>query len=395
LIRGDGRRGTFVGRHRRSREMLAKMLKQHLHGIDLSKNHPSYGLDPDLPSALRFLGRGRSAQSLLEYPPAAGQMRHREAGARWFESLGAPSNPESILITAGAQHALSVVFAAETKPGDTIAAEKFTYPGIRCLADQLGLFTVGIEADEQGIIPDALETLCRHRTVRILYCNPTVNNPTNSVMPLERREKIAEVAERNGITIVEDEIMRPLLTEHDGYIADILPDHTYLVISTSKAIAAGLRLGFVRAPTTGRERTIESLNASCLGVSPLPAELFTMWLDDGTVERVIDERRADTAARQKLAAEIFEPCRFRGHPASYHVWLELPEHLTSHSLAMKTQRRGVMVSPCEIFGLDPKTTCQAVRISLTVPPNERTLRSGLEIVVGLLRGSDSYYRATV
>ncbi len=395
LIRGDGRRGTFVGRHQRGRTMLAAMAQHQLHGIDLSKNHPAYQLDPDLPSTLRRLGRGRGAQALLEYPPAAGLMRHREAAARWFESLGTPSDPETMFITAGAQHALSVIFASEAKPGDTIAAEKFTYPGIRALAEQFGLFVVGLETDDEGIVPEALETLCRHRTVRILYCNATVNNPTNSVTPWARREQLAEIAARNGITIVEDEIMRPMITEHPGYIADILPEHTYLVMSVSKAIAAGLRLGFIRAPLTAGEKMIESLNASCLGVSPLPAELFAIWLDDGTVDRIVAERRVDTASRQKLAAEIFEPCRFRGHPASYHVWLELPEHLTSHSLTMKTQRRGVMIAPCEIFALDTKASCQAVRVSLTVPASERILKSGLETVVALLRGSDSYQRATV
>jgi DNA-binding transcriptional MocR family regulator len=395
LIRGDGRRGTFVGRHQRGRTMLAAMAQHQLHGIDLSKNHPAYGLDPDLPCTLRYLGRGRNAQALLEYPPAAGLMRHREAGARWFESMGTPSDPETMFVTAGAQHGLSVILASEAKPGDTIAAEKFTYPGIRALAEQFGLFVVGLETDEKGIIPDSLETLCRHRTVRILYTNPTVNNPTNSVMPFERREQLAEIASRNGITIIEDEIMRSLQTEHPGYIADIFPDHTYLVISASKTVASGIRLGFVRAPLTAGQRMIESLNASCLGVSPISAELFTTWLDDGTVDRVVAERRADAASRQKLAAEIFAPCKFHGNPASYHIWLELPEHLTSHSLAMKTQRRGVMIAPCEVFALDAKTTCEAVRVSLTVPSTERVLKSGLETVVSLVRGCDSYHCATV
>jgi DNA-binding transcriptional MocR family regulator len=132
-----------------------------------------------------------------------------------------------------------------------------------------------------------------------------------------------------------------------------------------------------------------------LGISPLVCELFAVWLDDGTIERVVSERRAEAAVRQKLAAEIFESYKIHGHPASYHVWLELPESVAGHQLAIKARRRGVMVAPSEIFAFDGRPSDEAVRISLEVPATDRILRSGLETVVALLRGSDSHQRATV
>jgi len=281
LIRGEGRRGTFVGRSESSRSILSEMVKRAAHGIDLSKNHPLYQFDPDLSVTLHRIARGKNAQELLQYPPAAGFMRHREAGARWLTALGARTDPESVFVTYGAQHALSLIMAAEARHGDVIAAEKYTYPGVRAIAEQLGLQVVGVPTDAEGIIPEELDSLCRQKAVRLLYCNPSLQNPTNAISSRKRREDIAAVADQHGFMIIEDEIMRPLLTEHPGYIADMLPEQTFLTISISKSVAAGLRIGFIRAPARTHQGLVESLNASCLGTPPLTAEVFTHWLEGG------------------------------------------------------------------------------------------------------------------
>ncbi len=395
LIRGDGRRGTFVGAHQTGRSFLTAMSGQVQPGIDLSKNHPAYGLDPDLGAALRTLSRSPQAQELLQYSPAAGMMRHREVGAAWLRSLGAQSTADSVFVTTGAQHALSVIFAAETRRGDIIAAEQYTYPGVRALAEQLDLQVVAVPTDEFGILPDALDSICRQKAVRLLYCNPSLNNPTNVIYPLTRRKEIAAVAAQHDLMIIEDEIMRPLLDDHPGFIADILPDQTHLVLSASKAVAAGLRVGFIQAPLKSHQRLIDSLNASCLGAPPLMTELFALWFKDGTLEKTIERRRHDSAARQKVAEETLGGFRLHTHPCSYHVWLELPEKWSGERLAVEAQLRGIAITPAEVFAVDRKSPLGAVRLSLVLPPNLEILRSSLKIVADLLHGAAGHHMATV
>lgn len=391
LIRSEGRRGTFVGEPRTNLSYLSTMAKRPSLGIDLSKNHPLYGLDPDLSRAMRSLVRRKGVQSLLEYPPAAGLMRHRECGARWMSKLGARAEPESIFVTGGAQHALLVILAAETQRGDTIASEKFTYPGLKAIAELLGLQVVGIPTDEEGIVPDALESLCRQKRFRILYCNPSLQNPTNSVCPLSRRKEIADVADRHGVTVIEDEIMRPFLSEDHGFISQMIPDKSYLVISVSKSIAAGLRTGFVLAPAGARQRIIESLNASCLGVTPIASELFSLWLEDGTVDRIISQRLQDTSARQEIASRILKDFKFSNHPASYHLWLKLPEGWTAMKLAAEAQLRGTVIAPGEFFSVDQKPTLEAVRLSVIIPARHDLLETGLNTIAELLYSHSGHH----
>lgn len=394
LIRSEGRRGTFVGGARTSRSMLASLVKDRPDAIDLSKNHPSYELDPDLGSALRELSRSREVRHLLEYPPTAGLPHHRAAGARWLESMGAPTDAESVFITAGAQHALSVILAAESNRGDMICTDEFTYLGVRAIAQQYDLQVTGLPVDEYGLSPAAFESACRQHRVRILYCMPTISNPTNRVMDRNRRQEIARVAGRYDVTVIEDEIMRPLVAEKLGYIAEYLPDRTYLVVSTSKAIAAGLRVGFVQAPAGARQRMTESLTASCIGIPALTVELCVRWLEDGIAQRVIDARRSDVSARHEIAARMFEGFTAHRHPSSYHCWLELPDGWTSVRLAMEAQSRGVIVAPAEVFAVDSKPPYEAVRVSVISPTTEQ-LEEGLGIITGLLRGAIARQLPTV
>jgi DNA-binding transcriptional MocR family regulator len=291
--------------------------------------------------------------------------------------------------------ALSVILAAETENGDTIATERFTYPGVRAAADQLGVNVAGVATDQDGILPEALEALCRHRNIRLLYCNPSLTNPTNTISPMSRREEIAKVAEQYGLAIIEDEIMRPMLTEHPGFITNLLPHQSFLIVSASKVIAAGLRVGFILAPSNTRQRLVESLNASCLGMPSLTAELISTWLDDGTADRVIARRRADAAERQKLVSEMLAGLKFHNHPASYHVWLELPEGWDGMKFAMEAQLRGVVVTPSEAFATDDKSPIDAVRLSLAGPPSLEILKSGLNTIVNMLGGASGHNLAMV
>ncbi len=395
LIRSEGRRGTFVGELRTGKSILATMARLVSQGIDLSKNHPVPALDPPLAEALRKLTRSRDAQRLLEYPPPAGLTAHREAGARWFARMGAPVDPEGVFVTAGAQHALSTVIGSETHPGDLIASEDYTYPGVKAAAEFLGLSLTGIATDHEGIRPDAFDAACRKRTIRLLYCNPSLQNPTNTISPRSRREAIAEVAAKHGVIVVEDEIMRPFLTDDPGYISTMIPDQSFLIVSASKTVAAGIRVGFVAAPPRSRQRLVESLNASCLGAPPLMVELLVDWLSDGTVDRIVTRRREELQARQALGVELLDGFQLRSDPGSYHVWLDLPEGWDGMKLAMAAQMEGVVVSPAEAFAVDHKAATAAVRLSIGSVPTREMLTAGLTILADILRGTPGRSHTTV
>jgi DNA-binding transcriptional MocR family regulator len=175
----------------------------------------------------------------------------------------------------------------------------------------------------------------------------------------------------------------------------MLPDQSFLIVSASKAIAAGLRVGFVLAPAESRRQMVDSINASCLGVSPLTVEVLSVWLDDGTVEKTTARRIQDTASRQKLAGELLKGLEFSSHPSSYHLWLKLPEGWGSMRFAMEAQLRGAVITSGEFFCVDQRPPVEAVRLSITVPPTLEILESGIRTISDLLRGQSERDLATV
>lgn len=395
LVHGDGRRGTFVGEPPSARSLLSSLYREANAGVDLSKNHPAAGHDPDLAPVLRQISQASDVQHLLQYPPSSGYSHHREAGRAWLERLGLTVDPDRLYICAGAQHALMVIFSAETRPGDRIATEAYTYPGTRTIADLMGLELVGVEMDDEGPIPDAFESLCKRQDIRLFYFNPTYQNPTNAIMSLDRRRRIAEVAATYGVTIVEDEVLAPLMDRHPGFLSALAPEQSYCVISSSKALAAGLRIGFIAAPQRAVRRLNESLQASILGVPPLMAEIFARWHADGTLEKTVARRKRELAEAQRLTATILHGHDLRGQATSYHVWLRLPEPWTSLRFAAEAQARGVAVTPAELFAADRSRSVPAVRLSVGAVSDREALKSGLETLRDLLAGVARADRATV
>jgi len=395
LVYGDGRRGTFVGEMPRPRSLLATLAETITVGIDLSKNHPAHRLDPDLSAALHQIARWPECPQLLMYPSPQGLLPHRRAGAKWLKTLGLKVEPDNVFVSGGAQHGLLAVFAAAARPGSIVASEEYTYPGAKAVAAMLGLQHIGIPMDQEGIIPDALESVCRHKDIRLLYCNPSLQNPTNAVMSLERRQQIAMIAREHNICVVEDEILSPLLDEPPDFIAGIIPEQCYLVISVSKSVAAGLRVGFIAAPSHAQQKLADSLQTSNLGQPPLMAEIFTRWLEDGTVEKTIARRKHELAWSQQTACEVLKDFKVRSHPSSYHIWLELPDAWTGPKFTTEAQMRGVAVTPAEIFAVDQKSSINAVRLSLGGAPDRAHLKAGLEILADILSGSKRQEIATV
>ena len=89
---------------------------------------------------------------------------------------------------------------------DTVAVESLTYPGVRSAASLLSLRLAPVAMDEQGLLPDAVAALCRSGSVKALYTLPTLHNPTATVLPLERRRALAEIARSHGLALVEDDV---------------------------------------------------------------------------------------------------------------------------------------------------------------------------------------------
>ena len=365
LISGHVGRGTFIRGHEPEDAPASGP-------IDLSINVLMPDKEVAVLESRLFQRRVLPWTQLLGYVRAQGHLRHRQAMASWLAQGGLTVNPDHLVLTAGAQHAMSVAVSALTKPGDTLLVEELTYSGIRLLAQQMHLKIRGVSMDAEGVRPEALETALRTTRARVLYCMPRLQNPTSAVMPEKRRRQIAAIAERHRLTIIEDDTYGFHSPERSP-LAALIPERVVFVTSLSKSLFPGMRLGCAYAMPAIVEKLTAAVSASMIMTSPIGADLLCGWLEDGTAARIVEWKRHEVAARQAMAQRLLEGERLQTHPNSPHIWLHLPQRWTSEAFVAQARARGVILNASSQFATSD-THPRGVRIALGTP---RT-RAGLE-----------------
>lgn len=396
LIAGEVGRGTYV------RGAAVSPLTFHVERpepddfVDLSVHRPRAASETALLAAsLAELATDRALGALLDYQPHAGRAEDRAAGARWIACSGAlVSTPEQVVVTASGQHAMMSVLAAIAEPGDSLAVEALTYPGIRAAANLLHLKTVPIAIDEHGVLPDALAAACGSGRVRALYTLPTLHNPTTATLPLERRHALAAVAQRHDVLLIEDDVYGFLVERPLPPVASLAPEHSVYLTSTSKSFVPGLRVGYAHCPAALVERVAAAVRATTYTAPPLMARIASRWIEDGTADRLVAEKRAETARRQALARRILAAQSYRTAPEAAHLWLELPEPWQAEAFAATARRRGVGVTPAAAFAVGRQAP-RAVRVCIGAPPTLAALERGLARLAELLAAAPEAYLSVV
>lgn len=369
LTSGHVGRGTFIRGHE------TEDLGNDTGLLDLSINILMPDQEVARLEASLFQRRVLPWTQILGYGPSRGHLRHRQAMAAWLAKFGLIADPERLVLTGGAQHAIASVFSALLKPGDTLLVEELTYSGARVLAEQMHLKVRGVALDAEGVKPDALEQAIRSSRARILYCMPRLQNPTSAVMPERRRRQIAAIADRHDLTVIEDDVYGFLSPER-APLAALIPDRVVYLTSLSKSLFPGMRLGCVAAPAPIAERVAQSVWATMLMASPIGADLLSAWIEDGTAARICDWKRHEVAARQQMVRRMLRDERYQTHPNSAHIWLFLPQRWTVEAFVAHARARGVVVNGAGSFALTDRHP-NAIRLCIGTP---RT-RAGMEQAV--------------
>ncbi|MEW5685914.1 MAG: PLP-dependent aminotransferase family protein [Pseudomonadota bacterium] len=377
LVEGEVGRGTFVRARAEADEAGL---------VDLSMNLPPPPLGLSLGALLAdttsAILRRTDAATLMAYHPGAGALGQRLAGGRWLTPVVGEVAVERILVAPGAQAALAAVLSTIARPGQVVVADPLTYPGLLGLAGQLGLRVVACPGDADGMLPDALEKICRAETPAAVYTCPTLQNPRAITLPPGRRRQIAEVVRRAGVWLVEDDPYSRLLDAPPAALAALAPERTFHIATLSKILSPGLRVAYVVCPDLIQAEAIAAaLRALALNPAPLMVAVASAWIREGEADRVLAGVRAEARARRALAAEL-APAAL-GPPESLHVWLPLPDMAAAERLRVAAQAQGLALVTSDAFAAGP-TAPSGVRISLGGPGRREVLEAALRRVAGLV-----------
>ena len=358
----------------------------HQQPIDLAHNVAMVG---DESSALHeaFQSLALDAElmrQVLSYQSETGMRRHREAGAQWLRRFGTSGQWNRVMVTHGAQHGLACVLRTVARPGDAVLTESLSYPGLQALARSMRLQLIGIETDEQGMVPQALERAAKTFDTKFVYCAPTLHNPTGATMSMARREAVAAVMRTHGLFIIEDCVHAAMQARPLPALSTWLPEQSFLLSSFSKVLAPGLRVGYVEAAPAWLSKFAASMRADSWMVAPLLPEIATRWLESGAMEGLIAQQRQMTAQRLECARAVLQGLDFKTDPEFPLIWLPLPEPWRAGQFAAALRQAGVLVRTADHFAVGRSPAPHAIRISLNAPASVEQLEAGLQILKALI-----------
>lgn len=355
--------------------------------IDLSRNTSVPGRQTALlAEALERLARDRGRLATInEYSPDAGLPRHREAGADWLRLSGVDAQADDVVVTNGAQHALVCTMMSILRSNDLVVSEHLSYPGLVAAARMLGIRLAGLPIDDEGLIPDALRDACEHQKVHALYCTPTIQNPTTAVMSAQRRQRIAQICEHYNVRIIEDDAHGVMVDDHPLSLAEYAPAHSVTISSMSKAVSAGLRVGFISAPRQLVGRIAGAVRASCWMATPLAAEVAAGWIFTGTAAQLRNEQRKEIGRRKALVLPYLSNLSYRTHGDCCHFWIGLPESWRASQLVLQLAEAGVSVKAAEAFAIGNIGVPQFIRASTSGVMSDEVLERGFRIVRDIIQ----------
>lgn len=378
LVEGVVGRGTFVRR---------RVLDDEAGLVDLSMNLPPPPHGVSLAALLKettaaILDRTDVA-TLMAYHAGPGAPGQRAAGAAWLAPALGWIGPERIVVSPGAQSALTAILTMVAKPGAGLVVEPLTYPGVIALASRLGLRLIPCPVDAEGFLTEALARLCAEQKPAAVYLAPTTRNPVATTMGLARRREIAAVVGASHTWLIEDDPYSRLFDDPQPALASLAPERTFHIATLSKTLSPGLRTAFVSAPKAAMaEQVAEALHATALMGSPLTTAVGVRWIRDGTAERILAGVRREARLRRAVAAEVLPAAQ--GDAEGLHVWLNLPPGLDASGFRALAAARGLALVASDAFATTPDAPA-GLRISLGGPAKASLLRQALGHVAALLK----------
>ncbi len=260
---------------------------------------------PEVDEAARAVAR-RGAVSLggnEGYFPM-GLPELRRAIAAHLSRGGLPTREEQVLVTSGAQQAISLIAGLLVARGEAVVTEDPTYIGAIDVLVSAGARVLTVPGAAESVDLDRLRALMALRP-RLFYVVPTFHNPTGGLMPEPTRREIARLADELQVPVVEDDTLAELGlgAAVPPPIATFAPSAPVLTIgSLDKLFWTGLRVGYIRGPEPWILRLGRFKALSDLG-GPLVSQAIGALLLDH-VDAALKARRREVSGKLALLGKL-------------------------------------------------------------------------------------------
>lgn len=305
-----------------------------------------------LQTALQKHG-ARALQYSPQYPPL------REWIADHMQQRGVTCTPDQVFITNGAQQGLTILSQLFLDPGQPAVTEEIVFTGVSQITQGRGAQMLIVPTDlSAGLDVVALEEAFK-QCPRLAVVIPNFHNPLGVSLPYSSREKIAQLAARYCVPVIEDDPYATLRFEgeplppikafdEDGWV--------FHLGSFSKMLAPGVRLGWMVAPAELLPRITVIREALDLETPALTQRAVAEYLFSGHLETHLEDlrrvnRERCTALLESLDTHLGSLAHWTQPTGGLFVWVALPPEVDAWEMFPRAVENKVAYIPGSAFAI--------------------------------------------
>ena len=335
---------------------------------------------------------------LVNYPDGRGYEPLRAIASQRFERSAGQAVPlEEIVLTSGSMQALQLITDAFASAGDTIVTETFSYGGSLSVFRSRKMRIAPAPIDDLGLDTDELEAVLKRLVdagtpPKFIYTIPTHHNPTGSILPLERRERLLELAREYDTLVVDDHCYGDIVFQSNPVPPNLYKmdedERVVYVGSFSKILGPGVRQGYFMAPEALQQRIMANKmdGGTNTLASMIVAEYFGNYLWDHIreVNSVMKARKEAVVESLKTHfGDLGEEVWWTDPPGGMFVWVRIPSATDTRKAHQLAASRGVYYTPGQGFSALGEDI-PYLRIAYGFPTIE-DIREGVPILAECIR----------
>lgn len=330
----------------------------------------------------------REGSTLATYSLESGPQGYRPLreflASRLKDYAGIECTPDEILLTSGSLQGMDLINEVLLRPGDKVIIEEAVYGGVLTRLERLGVTPVGVPGDDDGIdmeaLSNTLDALAADGTPpRYIYTIPTIQNPTATIMSLERRQQLVALAKAHNVPIFEDECYSDLIWAGERppavYALDDSARSVFLG-TFSKSIAPALRVGYVVAPWSLLSRLLAcKTDAGSGALEQMVLAEFCPAHFGPHVRKLNGMLKAKCDALTESLAEHFgTAAEFKHPPGGIFLWVRFPDSVDTTKLVQIANAQSVAVNPGVEWSIEGDAAGRAIRICYANPSADQIRR---------------------
>jgi len=334
----------------------------------------------EVEEACRHICREKGAQA-MQYSATEGYSPLKEYLATTMHKYGVPAVPDNVLLTNGSQQALDLVGELFINPGDYVITGCPTYLGAIQAWNAYQARYQTVRLDDDGMVVDEIEEAYAKvldetgYPPKFIYVLPNFHNPAGTTLTLERRKRLADIATKLDIPVVEDDPYGQLRYEGEDIIpiCTLIPERTIYLGTFSKTLSPGLRLGWIVCPEVLLQRFVLAKQGADLHTGTFVQYIANDICQRGILKPHVKKLRQVYKERRDTMLDALvefwpEGCSWTHPQGGLFLWARAPESIDTTELLEDALQEKVAYVPGINFYPNQDGGYNAMRLNFSFCP---------------------------